>query len=185
MEQVACKSQQTVQQCGQAIWVEAVQSEKGQTLHRPLLAYIDKAAIQKHVCLWQQILAFIARMQALHDWTSLKYGMTARQRKKWCQLWQLASQAPGSPDPQGSWGSQAAVPGDLEDQEGWAITAIEKACLEFCIELLNQRHCSHEYKSALVCAMAVLGQGETGWRDPESYPLILSRVIKVARFMVV
>ncbi|KAH3516571.1 hypothetical protein KXV64_007585 [Aspergillus fumigatus] len=33
--------------------------------------------------------------------------------------------------------------------------------------------------------MAVLGQGETGWRDPESYPPILSRVIKIARFMVV
>lgn len=33
--------------------------------------------------------------------------------------------------------------------------------------------------------MAVLGQGEAGWRDPESYPPILSRVIKVARFMVV
>ncbi|KAH1479888.1 hypothetical protein KXX06_005291, partial [Aspergillus fumigatus] len=92
------------------------------------------------------------------------------------------------PDPQGSWGSwgsQAAVPADLEDLEVWAMTAIQKACLEFCIELLNQRHRSHEYESALVCAMAVLGQGETSWRDPESYPPILSRVIKVARFMVV
>jgi hypothetical protein len=67
----------------------------------------------------------------------------------------------------------------------WAMTDIEKACLEFCIKLLNQRHRSYEYESALVCAMAVLGQGETGWRDPESYPPILSRVIKIARFMVV
>ncbi|KAH2847064.1 hypothetical protein KXW36_008158, partial [Aspergillus fumigatus] len=95
---------------------------------------------------------------------------------------------PAAPDPQGSWGSwgsQAAVPADLEDLEVWAMTAIQKACLEFCIELLNQRHRSHEYESALVCAMAVLGQGEAGWRDPESYPPILSRVIKVARFMVV
>ncbi|KAE8358737.1 hypothetical protein BDV27DRAFT_163313 [Aspergillus caelatus] len=33
--------------------------------------------------------------------------------------------------------------------------------------------------------MAVLGRGEFGWRDPESYPPILSRVIKVARFMIV
>jgi transposase len=31
MEQVACKSQQMVQYCGQAIWVEAIRSEKGQT----------------------------------------------------------------------------------------------------------------------------------------------------------
>ena len=60
------------------------------------------------------------------------------------------------------------------------MTAIEKACLEFCIELLNQHYYSHKYKSTLVCAMAVLGQGEAGWWDPKSYPLILSRVIKVA-----
>ncbi|GIC93753.1 uncharacterized protein Aud_010241 [Aspergillus udagawae] len=182
MEQVARKSQQTVQHCGQAIRVEAVRSEKGQTPYRPLLAYMDEAAIQKHVHPWQQILAFIARTQAPHDWASPKYGMTARQRQKWRQLWQLTSHAPGSADPQGS---QGAVSGDLENLEVWAMTDIKKACLEFCIELLNQRHRSHEYESALVCAMAVLGQGEAGWRDPESYPLILSRVIKVARFMVV
>ena len=33
--------------------------------------------------------------------------------------------------------------------------------------------------------MAVLGRGEFGWRDPESYPPILSRVIKIARFIIV
>ncbi|KAF7174647.1 hypothetical protein CNMCM5623_009124 [Aspergillus felis] len=93
--------------------------------------------------------------------------MTARQRQKWRQLWQLASQAPGCPDPnshgnQASQGSQAAVLGDPENLEAWTMTAIEKAYLEFCIELLNQRHHSHEYESALVCAIAVLGQGEAG-----------------------
>lgn len=53
------------------------------------------------------------------------------------------------------------------------------------MELLNQRHRIHEYKSALVCAMAVLGRGVDGWRDADSYPPILSRVIKIARFFVV
>ncbi|KAH2165416.1 hypothetical protein KXV74_005446 [Aspergillus fumigatus] len=38
---------------------------------------------------------------------------------------------------------------------------------------------------ALVCAMAVLGRGVDGWRDADSYPPILSRVIKIARFFVV
>jgi hypothetical protein len=41
------------------------------------------------------------------------------------------------------------------------MTNIKKACLEFYIKLLNQRHHSYEYKSVLICAMAVLGQGET------------------------
>ncbi|KAJ0412938.1 hypothetical protein BJY00DRAFT_320302 [Aspergillus carlsbadensis] len=78
---------------------------------------------------------------------------------------------------------------DAVDAEvaAWQMTPIEQACLEFCIKLLNQRHRTHEYESALVCAMAVQGwgPGEARWRDPSSYPPILSRVIKVARFMVV
>lgn len=65
------------------------------------------------------------------------------------------------------------------------MTTIEKACLEFCIELLNQCYYSYEYKSVLVCTMAVLRQGDTSQQDPESYLLILSYVIKIAWFMIV
>lgn len=66
------------------------------------------------------------------------------------------------------------------------LTAIQQACLEFCIELLNQRVVQQEYDCALVCALAVLGVRERGgWRTPEDYPPILSKVIKLARFMVV
>ncbi|KAF7174625.1 hypothetical protein CNMCM5623_008639 [Aspergillus felis] len=53
-------TEQRVQQYGQAIQVEAIQSEKGQTPYQPLLAYMEEAAIKKHMQLWQQILAFIA-----------------------------------------------------------------------------------------------------------------------------
>ncbi len=65
------------------------------------------------------------------------------------------------------------------------LTKIQKACLNFCIELLNQSITRKEYDSALVCALAVLGVKEGGWKGPEQYPPILSTVIKVARFMVV
>jgi hypothetical protein len=37
----------------------------------------------------------------------------------------------------------------------------------------------------LVCALAVLGVKEDGWKSPDQYPPVLSAVIKVARFMVV
>ena len=37
----------------------------------------------------------------------------------------------------------------------------------------------------MVCALAVLGVKEEGWKGPEQYPPILSAVIKVTRFMVV
>ena len=66
------------------------------------------------------------------------------------------------------------------------LTPIQRACLDFCIELLNQRVVHREYDCALVCAMAVLGvRDRGGWRTPEDYPPILSKVIKLARFMVV
>ena len=66
------------------------------------------------------------------------------------------------------------------------LTPIQRACLDFCIELLNQRVVHREYDCALVCAMAVLGvRDRGGWRTPEDYSPILSKVIKLARFMVV
>lgn len=65
------------------------------------------------------------------------------------------------------------------------LSTIQRACLEFCIALLNQSITRREYDSPLVCALAVLGIKEDGWRGAEDYPPILSAVIKVARFMVV
>ena len=65
------------------------------------------------------------------------------------------------------------------------LTRIQKACLDFCIELLNQTVTRREYDSALVCALAVLGVNEDGWKGPDRYPPILSSMIKIARFMVV
>jgi hypothetical protein len=65
------------------------------------------------------------------------------------------------------------------------LSPIERAYLDFYMELLNQRVTQREYDSALVCAAAMLGIREGGFRTPKDYPPILSRVIKIARFMVV
>ncbi|CEL10297.1 hypothetical protein ASPCAL13418 [Aspergillus calidoustus] len=64
MDQLARRSQRTVQQCGAGIRVEAARTEAGQTPYKPLQAYMDEASIEKHVQPWQQVLAFIARTQA-------------------------------------------------------------------------------------------------------------------------
>ncbi|KAE8371107.1 hypothetical protein BDV26DRAFT_299098 [Aspergillus bertholletiae] len=93
IERVVRKSQWTVQHTGQAIRVEAVQSEKGQTPYRPLQAYIDADSVVKHVQPWQQIVVFIARTQLAQEGKRPVYGMTPRQRKKWRQLWQTAQAA--------------------------------------------------------------------------------------------
>ncbi|KAJ5863522.1 uncharacterized protein N7529_001349 [Penicillium soppii] len=81
---------------------------------------------------------------------------------------------------------------DSEDQQvqitsesPFQLTPLDSACLDFCIELLNHRTKVEDYESALICASAVLGRGEAGWGTAQSYPPILSKVIKIARFMVV
>ncbi|CAE7016508.1 Telomere-associated helicase [Pyrenophora teres f. teres] len=75
--------------------------------------------------------------------------------------------------------------GQGEGPEPKKLSKIQKACLEFCIALLNHRITRREYDSPLVCALAVLGVKKDGWKGPEQYPPILSAVIKIARFMVV
>jgi hypothetical protein len=116
MDQLARRSQRTVQRCGAGIRVEAARTEAGHTPHQPLQAYMDEASIQKHVQPWQQALAFIARTQAAaaaqqtgqdgdrhRAWLGRLpvYGMTPRQHRKWQALWQLAMPAPveGRPSP--------------------------------------------------------------------------------------
>ncbi|KAL5422171.1 hypothetical protein PMIN06_013128 [Paraphaeosphaeria minitans] len=77
----------------------------------------------------------------------------------------------------------AAEVGNMGEPE--TLSSIEKACLAFCIALLSQSITRKEYDSPLVCALAVLGVKEDGWKGAEQYPPILSAVIKVARFMIV
>ena len=50
------------------------------------------------------------------------------------------------------------------------LNRLQKACLEFCIALLDHRITCQEYDSPLVCALAVLGVNEEGWKGPEQYP---------------
>ncbi|CEN60832.1 hypothetical protein ASPCAL03264 [Aspergillus calidoustus] len=258
MDQLARRSQRTVQQCGAGIRVEAARTEAGQTPYKPLQAYMDEASIQKHVQPWQQAAQMSPGQDSQEDgddedgngngghgkWLGRlpAYGMTPRQRQKWQALWQLAMPAVERPEAEAQAGGQAraqararagvrvvhtfagagqiiedvwsasaspsigsslttvmemdeetdeeidkkdGVEAAATEVEAWQMTPVEQACLEFCIELMNQRHRTHEYESALVCAMAVQGWGEARWRDPSSYPPILSRVLKVARFMVV
>ena len=68
-----------------------------------------------------------------------------------------------------------------------ASSVAQATVLRFCIELLNQKVNRRESDIALVGALAVLGISPSGnsFRGPESFPSILSSIIKVAHFMVV
>ena len=77
---------------------------------------------------------------------------------------------------------------DSDEDEGLQMVYLEglpQVCLEFCIALLCGKAHQHEYEHALVCALVVLGVDERGWKGFDTYPLILSSVIKIGRMMVI
>ena len=65
------------------------------------------------------------------------------------------------------------------------LDGVARACLEFCVALLCEKAREHEYEHALVCALAVLAVDREGWKGYDTYPPILSSVIKVSRFMII
>jgi hypothetical protein len=153
------------------------------------------------------MLIFFARTQREHAWNSPKYRFTRWQREAWEALVEEAERSVHGAEEQE--GEETEID-EVEDEmmaddvdetideteaeenttaegigEPEALSSIQKACLEFCIALLSQSITRKEYDSPLVCALAVLGVKEDGWKGPEQYPPILLAVIKVARFIVV
>jgi RecQ family ATP-dependent DNA helicase len=197
-----------IHRIGVFVRLEAIRTEKHQTRFQPLQPYMDEKSIVEHVRPWQQILMFFARTQREHAWKSPKYRFTRRQREAWEALAEEAKRI-AEGEEEGEEEEEMEVE-EVEDEimaddvneaidemeteedraaegisEPETLSSIQKACLEFCIALLSQSIMRKEYDSPLVCALAVLGVKEDGWKGAEQYPPILSAVIKVARFMVV
>jgi hypothetical protein len=204
-----------IERVGVFVRLEAIRTEKHQTRFQPLQPYMDKDGIVKHTRPWQQVLMFFARTQKEHKWKSPQYQFTRRQREAWEALIREAEAAAAGEEEEMDEDIDEDIDEDMEEdidedideeideevdeevEQGSAeagrakgnqavrLSSIQKACLRFCIALLDQRITRREYDSPLVCALAVLGVKEEGWKGAEQYPPILSAMIKIARFMVV
>ncbi|KAK1051292.1 hypothetical protein LTR74_016865 [Friedmanniomyces endolithicus] len=150
------------------------------------------------------MLMFFVRTQRPHDWHSPVYRFNRRQKTAFEAMIQAVSkEARHSGDEAESEEEESEDEGSRgsEDNDGPShqpdtspgneapspeLRAVHRAFLAFCIELMNQTIHNQEYDMAMVCATAVLGvHAQHGFRDPESYPPILSSIIKVARFMII
>ena len=182
-----------IKRVGVFVRLEAIRTEKHQTRFQPLQPYMDKEAIVKHTRPWQQVLMFFARTQKEHVWKSPGYKFTRRQQEAWEALIREAeAEAAGGAEEEMDEMDEMDEEAEADKEQGSAagnqavrLSSIQKACLGFCIALLDQRITRREYNSPFVCALAVLGVKEEGWKGAEQYPPILSAIIKVARFMVV
>ncbi|RYO26416.1 hypothetical protein AA0113_g12493 [Alternaria arborescens] len=205
MDGLARVSQASViERTGIFVRMEAIRTEKHQTRYTPLQAYMDDKSIKERSRPWKQILMFFARTQREHRWKSPKYRFTQQQCEAWEALIEQAERdvsgaemevADEDQDEDGEEEQDEMMIDELDDEqdpserdkepEHAKLRPIEKACLDFCMALLKQTIRRKEYDCALVCALAVLGVKEDGWKDAELYPPILSSVIKTTRFMVV
>ena len=183
------KCQQTVvSRAGLSIRFEAVRTEKHQTKYTPLAGYMDRKAVVEHARPWKQILMFIGRTQGPQEWKKPKYQLKKGQKRAWRHLWQVAeaeymrSQGVNDEESTGESSKHTSVDKTQSDE-------LSQVCLDFCWTLLQEQYSKNEYDSVLVCGLAVLGVRKSGgqwcWAQPYDYPPILSRMIKIARFMVI
>lgn len=205
MGEIAAISQRSVKQSGVMLRLEAIRTEMHQTQYHPLQPYQDEKTIKDHCRPWQQMLMFIVRTQREHEWKSPAYKFTRWQFKAYRRLIAAVENVGeegveeeigeeiGEEVEEGGGGEQDPEREGIEERtieesrSKAELTPVQAACLDFCVELLNQKIHNREYEMPLVCASAVLGIHPTqgGFRDPESYPPILSRIIKIAHFIVV
>lgn len=196
--EMAAASQATVQRSGVMLRLEAVRTEVEQKRYQPLQPYQEASSIERRCRPWQEMLMFFVRTMREHSWKSPKYRFNRRQFAAFEQLIEVAEEEvrkeinPQQMDEDednddNSSSDHQPGSGPANDGQHKPLTAIQKACLTFCIELMNQTIHNREYDMALVCAAAVLGvhRHSGGFRDPESYPPVLSSIIKVGHFMVV
>lgn len=182
LQNTARTSQQIAKHCGHLIRTEVVRTELHELPKTPLQAYMDPDAIHRHILPWQQIFCFFARVEGIRaeiactgivpDEPYPSYELSSRQRRSWNVLWRLAKD------------HARTTTAPLDPPTPFHYRDIELACIDFCLELLNQRINADEYECALVCALAVIGRSRTGWQTVEAYSPILSKIIKIARFIV-
>lgn len=189
MGELVSASQDTVSRSGVMLRFEAIRTEAHQNIYRPLEPYQNRDDIGRQGRYWQQIVMFFVRTRRHHSWKSPSYKFNRRQDRAFERMMAVARSTVNRVDESSDTESDSTdTDSRAEGEEGKpATTEIQEACLLFCIELLNQTIHNREYDMALVCGLAALGVNPSGrgFRGADTYPSMLSAVIKVAHFMIV
>jgi hypothetical protein len=184
---------------------EAGQIHQGETPRRPLEELRDMDERRSWAEPWQRVLMFFVRTQVCRlvskayrsgliqgdvesdtgveanirrqssdNWQGPRYRFTAQQQAAWDRLSQAADEYPIRQ-------MRSREPGGLE----FRLNPLELACLQFCVELLDQHYQASAFECALVCALAALGYDQDGWLPLNSYVDILSKAIRIGQSFVV
>ncbi len=194
--------QSVISRVGIFVRLEAIRTEKHQTRYQPLQAYMNPKGMGNYSRPWKQILMFFVRTKRDHDWRSPKYRFNKTQRIMWKRLLTIVkkeveekekSEEEEADEEEGGEGEGDEVSHDGSSSAGTnsnsmktpKLTKVQKACLDFCMALLNQQITRKEYDSPLMCGLAVLGVKVDGWMGADQYPPVLFAMIKISRFMMI
>ncbi|KAK4900454.1 hypothetical protein LTR49_027449, partial [Elasticomyces elasticus] len=168
MGELASISQSVVGQSGVMLRMEAVRSEVGQQRFTPLRPYQEATSIERHCRPWQQMLMFFIRTQRPHDWHSPVYRFNRRQKTAFKAMIEAVSKEARyggggteseeeESEDEGSHRAgddegpthQSHSSADRETPPDPQLRAVHRACLRFCIELMNQTIHNQEYDMAM------------------------------------
>ncbi len=171
---------------GSYVCMEAVRTERHQTRYRPLIPYRSAEVLGQASRPWQAILMFLARTQLSPDLPAPRYKFTVAQKQAWERLHEALAFSP--PPLNSEDGKSSADDGSFSlniDSSSGILDGPSVACLQLAIALLNHRTPQDEYRSPLVCALAVLATQAAAWMPVDQYTSLLSAMIKVSRMMVI
>ena len=181
---------------------EVMRSESKQERFTPIKPYQDAREIKDKGRHWQQLVMFFVRTQQPHTWKSPRYRMNRRQQQAFRRMMHVAQDPAASSTSSITGPDDRVVPPDADgvtesrsesdDSDDMAVpavvqlTGLPRACLRFCMALLCSKAQQDEYEHMMVCGLAVLGVDErVGWHGYDTYPPILSAIIKISRFMMI
>src|SRR5436190_2328083 len=144
-------------------------SRSSKASDRPLAYKLHKNTYAKYKSTWKQLLCFVYRLVYQQQQPALHCLLTPVQLAALDQV------------------AQAAHTYVREQQEMPAFqSALDHACLRFCIALLDQRLMGDLYDSVIVGFLAVLGidKAREGFQEAIPYTPHLSAIVKIAQLLV-
>lgn len=161
---------------------EANKKEVDKKPSMPFDSWMDITTVKAYTEVWKKLLRYVFRAEDDDEDKRPPYSLTQRQQAHLGELQRKIQEFQRWQEQQPAREGEEA---ESEEEVEW-MRQVQRMVLQFCIALLNQTLQDHEYKSAIISGLAVLGmQDGEGWLDAEDYTPKYSAVIKLARLMVV
>ncbi|OBT50807.1 hypothetical protein VE04_09301 [Pseudogymnoascus sp. 24MN13] len=161
---------------GEAALFRVNATEYGKKGENPFYMDLKDRTHLSYRAYWKQMLSFVVRAEL--DWEKEErppYRFTRGQGNAFVKLMQKAENFEG-----------VEVKEEMGKEEREQMKELDRACLRFCIELLDHRLVGNPYDSAIISGLSILGIGpEETWVEPVHYTKIYSGIIKIARALVV